>query len=78
MKNYEAVIRKGPSVKLGPAFREIREVMPDCSTLQCLAVATWWTGKQPKVLSPILRRYTANVLDKQNTGLKVRVLTNEG
>lgn len=77
MKNYDAVIRRGPSIKLGFAFREIREVMPDCTTLQCLAVAAWWTGNQPKVLRPVLRYYAANILDQKNTGIKVRVLTNQ-
>lgn len=77
MKNHEAVIYREPSQKLGSAFRQIREVMSDCTTLQCLAVAAWWTGNQPKFLRPVIRRYTANILDQKNTGLKVRVLTNQ-
>jgi hypothetical protein len=66
MNNHEAIIRQGPRNRLGPCLQDLKKVMPNSTGIQRLVVASWWTGKQPRALQPILRIYTVNILERDN------------
>lgn len=64
MNNYKKIIENNPSVNnLTTCLKQLRNILPNSSMLQKLAVATWWTGKQPKI--PGFKKYTINILDRK-------------